>query len=385
VLLTNAINLDDIERAARRQLPRAVFDVIQGGAEDETTVAANRAGFDRFVLRPRPLVDVSQRSLRTTVLGEQIALPVMLAPTGASRIAHRHAELPVARAACAADTIYVQSTVTAYPFEDVARAASRPLWFQLYLPPDRRDVDPLLHRVAAAGYSALVVTIDTPVFGNRERDRRSDILATRVRVPVLMQGLQRPRWAVDYMRGQIGARMPTGGRAKPMSQTSTRKTVLASTFGVTWSDLEHLRERWDGPLVVKGLMRADEARRLIDVGVDGIVVSNHGGRQLDGVAGTIDVLRPIVDAVANDAEVFLDGGIRRGTDVLKALGLGARAVLIGRPYLYGLAAGGEAGVARVLAILRDELDRAMALTGVCDIDDVAHDIVGSRAPADILR
>ncbi len=383
--LADAVTVDDVRQIAGRRLPRAIFELLEGGAGDEVTVARNREALRRLDLRPRPLEDVSTRTLQTTVLGQSVAMPVLLAPTGAGRLMHRTAELSVASAAADAGTVYVQSTVSAYPLEDVSERAGGTAWFQLYLPPDRRELPGLLARVAAAGYRTLVVTIDLAALGNRERDARNQILNLPMWHPrALAQGFSRPRWGVEFLRGNVGlgAAPERGGR---QSLGDTRAVIASAACSVTWGDLAALREQWDGPLVVKGVMRHEECDRLVEAGVDGIVVSNHGGRQLDGVPGAIEVLPSVVDAVGGRAEVLVDGGIRRGTDVVKALALGASAVLVGRPYLYGLAAAGESGVRRVLEILRAEIDLTLALVGASSPADLTRDMVGGVAVGEVRR
>ncbi|MFE2995737.1 alpha-hydroxy acid oxidase [Nocardia sp. NPDC059246] len=376
--MQDAVNVDDFQRLARKRLPRPVFDTLEGGAGDEVSLRRNRSAFDRIEFRPRPLVDVAKRDLSTTVLGEHLSMPIMLAPTGAGRVARSGAELAVARAAARADAVYMQSTVTAFPLEDVAACTSAKLWFQLYLPRTPEETADLLRRVKAAGYRTLSITIDTAVFGNRERDARNKLLSRPPWHPqMLATGLTRPAWAMDFLRGNFGPWRP-GGRSR-LSLEQTRETIMSSSYSVTWDDIELVRSLWDGPLLVKGLMRGDECDRLVAAGVDGVVVSNHGGRQLDGVPATVDVLSEVVDAAAGRLEVFLDGGIRRGNDVAKALCLGAAGVFVGRPYLYGLAAGGEEGVVRVIELLRAELDRAMALLGAATIADLDSSLVsGAR-------
>jgi isopentenyl diphosphate isomerase/L-lactate dehydrogenase-like FMN-dependent dehydrogenase len=375
VRLNRAVNLADVRTAARRRLPRAVFDTIDGGADDEVTLRRNEAAFQDLLITPRPFVDVTTRTTRTEVLGQPVALPVLLAPTGGARVAHRHAELAVAAAAAARDTIYVQSTVTSYALEDVAAVGGGRAWYQLYLPERRSDTPAMVERVAAAGYRVLVLTVDTPVFGGRERDRRNGtVLPVRIRPRLALQGATRPAWAWDFVRGTARLPGPWAG-TRGLSVLATQEQILASPSPVTWADLASVRALWPGPLVVKGVLGPEQCQRLVDEGVDGVVVSNHGGRQLDGVPATIEALPAVVDAVAGRAEVFLDGGVRRGTDVLKALALGARAVMVGRPYLFGLAAGGQAGVEKVLDLLRLELDRAMALSGCATVQDVDRRLV----------
>ncbi|MCM3920832.1 alpha-hydroxy-acid oxidizing protein [Frankia sp. AiPs1] len=389
----DAVNVEDVRRLARRRLPRVVFDALAGGAGDEVSLRRNRTAFDRIEFRPRPLADVATRDLSTTVFGERLSMPIMLAPTGASRLARSSAELAVARAAARADVVYMQSTVAAFPLEDVAAASAGTLWYQLYLPPDRAELGDLLRRIAAAGYRALAITIDTPVLGNRERDTRNRLMNRPPHPRTLLQGAGKPAWAadfvrgkVDYLRGQLGAgraASPAGAASPtPLSLDQTRATITSSSDCITWSDVERIRSLWEGPLLLKGLMRGDECDRLVELGVDGVVVSNHGGRQLDGVPATIDILPEVVDAAAGRLAVFLDGGVRRGNDVAKALALGAAGVFVGRPYLYGLAAGGEAGVLRVIELLRAEFDRAMALLGAATVADLDRSLVsGARIPA----
>jgi isopentenyl diphosphate isomerase/L-lactate dehydrogenase-like FMN-dependent dehydrogenase len=369
------LNLDDYARAAGRRLPRTIFDVIAGGAGDEITLAANRAAFARIGLRPRALADVSSRRLATTVLGQPISMPVMLDPTGYARMAHRDAELAVARAAADAATIYAVSTITSYPLEAIAKASAGPKWFQLYPPADRVACRSLIGRADAAGYAALCVTIDGATQGLRERDLRN-----RLTVPFrftprrVLEGAVRPRWTANFLLGGAGR----GGQGfgahapRPLSIRDAGAAIAATARTVTADEIAFIRDLWPRPLVVKGVQRADECDLLCQLGVDGVVVSNHGGRQLDGVPASIDILPEVVEAMAGRGEVFLDGGVRRGTDVVKALALGARAVLVGRPYLYGLAVGGEAGVRHVLEILRSEIDQTMVLLGCDDVAALDH-------------
>ena len=375
----DAVTVADVERMARRRLPKVIYDVIAGGAGDEVSLRANRAALEHITFRPRALGHAAMPELGTTVLGDEVSMPVLLAPTGAGRVVSSDAELAVARAARRAGTIYMQSSVTSFPLEDVAQAGSGPLWFQLYLPRERRELQPLLARIAAAGYTSLAITVDTPVFGNRDRDARSGILGSGISTRFLLQGALHPRWAVEFVRANVMTR-PTGG-ARRMSRAETAATILASACPVGPQDVEVVRDLWQGPLLIKGVMRADDCAGLIDLGVEGIVVSNHGGRQLDGVPATIDVLASVVDAVDGRAEVFVDGGFRRGTDVVKALALGARAVFVGRPYLYGLAAAGQSGVEVILEMFRAEVGRTMALVGAARICDIDRSLVSTNTGA----
>lgn len=355
--LAGVLTLDDLEARAAERLPAAALGYYRSGADDETTLADNRAAFDRLAICYRVLVDVATRSLATTVLGTSVDLPVLVAPTAYHRLADRDGELATARAAAAAGTVFVVSTLATTSLEDVAAAATGPRWFQLYVHKDRGLTRALVARAEAAGYGALVVTVDTPVLGRRRADERSGF--------ALPPGLE-----MSNLR-DAGAG-PVGGSALA-GYVATRHDMSLS-----WRDLDELRTMTRLPLVLKGIVRSDDAARAAAEGVAGIVVSNHGGRQLDGAPATIDVLSEIADAVAGRSEVFLDGGVRRGTDVLRALALGARAVLLGRPILWGLATAGEAGVRRTLAIVADELSRAMALAGVTDVRAVPRDLVRPR-------
>jgi isopentenyl diphosphate isomerase/L-lactate dehydrogenase-like FMN-dependent dehydrogenase len=374
------LNTEDFRRAARRRLPRTAFDALDGGAGEEATLRRNRSAFAEIALRPRVMGDVRERDISTTVLGQRVSMPLLLGPAGFARMGHRDGELAVARAAADANTIFALSTVSSYELEDVARASNGPKWFQLYPPGDRTVCEGVLQRARDAGYRALAVTVDTAVEGLRERDRRHRLAVPLRMTPLLLaQGAMRPRWGLDYLRGGAG-RGPQGmgaaflrergPRPSPRSLGDVGRAIAATARSITEEEIRFIREAWDGPLLIKGVMRSEECRRLLALGVDGIVVSNHGGRQLDGVLATIEALPEIVEAVAGEAEVFVDGGIRRGTDVVKALALGARACLIGRPYLYGLAVAGAAGVRHVLEILRSEIDQTMALLGCASIAEL---------------
>ncbi|SFP21746.1 alpha-hydroxy-acid oxidizing protein [Actinomadura madurae] len=375
--LERLINLADIERAARRRLPRPIFDIIAGGAGDEVSLRANQVAYERIRLRPRALVDVSRRDVATTVLGKPVSMPVLLDPAGYQRMASSEAELAVARAAGAMGTGFALSTVSSYPLETVAQLATGPKWFQLYLPPgDASETAELVDRAAAAGYDALCLTVDTTMRALRERDVRNRFsLPLKMTPRLLAAGAVRPRWSLDFLRGSVGRGTAAGFSQKMLSIKAAGSALSSTMRPVTEADFKLVRERWSGPLVIKGILRGDEAARMIEMGADGVVVSNHGGRQLDGVPATIEALPEIVDAVGDRGEVFIDGGVRRGTDVVKALAIGARAVLVGRPYVYGLAIGGEAGVRRVLQILHDETENAMGLLGCRSIDELSRDCV----------
>lgn len=373
------LNVDDYRTAARRRLPKSVFDILDGGAEDEFTLRRNRNAFEQIVLRARALGNAVDRDLSTTVLGETVSFPVMLDPVGFARMAHRSAELAVARAAAAAATVYCVSTATSYPLEEIARASAGPKWFQLYPPVDRGACARLIDRARAAGYVAMCVTIDGAVRGNRERDRRNRINAPLTITPAMVaQALARPRWTIDFAWGSAERwwRGTASGRSqRPRSLAQAGRAIAATARPVSAEEIAFIRDRWPGPLVIKGVSGGDECNQLLGLGADAFVVSNHGGRQLDGVLSAIEVLPEVVAAVGGRAEVYVDSGFRRGTDVVKALALGARAVLVGRPYLFGLAVGGEAGVAGVLETFRRELANAMALLGRASLAELDRSTV----------
>ena len=370
--LDRLFNIDDVEAEALKRLPHPIYDLVAGGAADEVTLRANRDALEALMLRPRVLVHSGQRDLSTSVLGQKVELPVLLAPVGFQRMLHRDAELASARAAAARGTVFACNTISTFSLEDVFEAGEGPKWFQLYLPPDRGEADELISRVETAGYPVICLTVDLAASGLRERDRHNRITHPLTIGPRLaMSAIRRPRWLGDFLTGGVGRHTAP----VPMSVNAAGKAVAKTTGPVTMDDLEWLRSRWRGSLVVKGVLRGDDCPAILDRGVDGVVVSNHGGRQLDAAVATIDALPEVVDAVDGRAEVFVDGGFRRGTDVAKALALGARAVLIGKSFLYGLAAGGQSGVERVLDIFRSELDTALALLGCASVDDLNRSFV----------
>ena len=356
-----------------------VFDYIDGGAGDEVTLRENTRAFDDVYLRPRSAVVVPEVDLRTTVLGQEWSLPFGLAPVGSSRMFWPHGEAAAAAAAGEAGTLYTLSTLSGTRLEEVRAATSGPAWYQLYLAGGRDVALAGVARAKAAGFSALVVTIDTPVAGNRERDPRngtSQLLSRdpRQMLPHVAQVLGRPRWLLDFYRdGGLmsfpNVVLPDG----PMGYGDIGKQLGASA--VAWGDLDWIAEAWGGPLVVKGVHTADDARQAADLGAAAVVVSNHGGRQLDGVAPTVRVLPEVLDAVGDRVEVLLDSGVRRGSHVAKALALGARAVLVGRAYAYGLATGGRSGVARAIDILRAELVLTMKLLGCPAVGGLTEEFV----------
>jgi L-lactate dehydrogenase (cytochrome) len=367
-VLRRAVTVADLRLAAKKRLPRVVFDYIDGGADAEVTLRENCRAFEDVTFRPRSAVATPACDLRTTVLGTPLDLPVLLGPVGSSRMFYPRGEEVAARAAGAAGTAYVLSTLSGCAVRDVAAASRGPVWYQLYLVGGRDVALGAIERANAAGCSALVVTIDTPVAGRRERDIRNgmkELVSGKpfVMLPFLLQFVARPRWLISYF-GDGGLMsfpnivLPEG----PMPYADVAAALEQSM--VSWKDVRWIRDAWKGPVVIKGVHTADDARRALDEGADAVVVSNHGGRQLDGVAPTIRVLPEVVAAVGGRIDVLLDGGIRRGSDVVKALCLGARAVLIGRAYAYGLGAAGGAGVARAIDILRQDIVRTLTLLGI---------------------
>jgi L-lactate dehydrogenase (cytochrome) len=341
-------------------------------------MAANEAAFRRLSLYPHQQVDVARRSMKTTVLGREVPMPVLLGPTGLQRLVHRRADLEVAEAAGRAGVPFVVSASTAFTLEEIADHATGDLWLQIYPWRDRAAVEHVVKRALAAKYSTLVVTVDVPLLGRRERDVRNGMsIPPRITARNVWEGAKHPLWVTHLARGpeitftNFSSFVPDSHGMALMSWVNNELT----NPGANWDEIAWLRKLWPGPMVVKGILTVHDALLAAEQGVDAVVVSNHGGRQLDTTPPTIDVLPRIVDAVPDRIEVLLDGGVRRGTDVLKALALGARAVLIGRPYWWGLAAGGAAGVGEILDILRAELDLAMALSGRPTIDSIGIDLI----------
>lgn len=361
-----AINIDELRAAARRAVPRAVFDFADGGACDEITLRRNVRDFSRLALASHVLVDVSQLDTTTSVLGERIALPLLGSPTGLSGLLHPRGEIGLARAVHGAGSIYVLSAMASHSIEEVARGATGPKWFQLYMWRDRALVSEVLERARAADYRAIVLTVDVPRSGRRERDIRNGFsIPPRLTLRSCLEGLRCPRWSAAFVRDPRVTAANLQGRGVAPGDPVRFAEYINEQFDprLQWTDVAWLREHWSGPLVVKGILRPEDARDAARLGVDAVVVSNHGGRQLDHARSALSALPGVVDAVGDDAEVYLDGGIRRGTDILKALALGARACMVGRPLLYGLAAGGQAGATFAMRLLVEELRLAMALTG----------------------
>ncbi len=382
------VSIEDLRRLARRQLPQVVFDYLDGGAEGEVTLRENCRAFEDVTFRPRHAVAVPACDLRTRVLDFYLSFPFLLAPVGYSRLMHPGGEVVAARAAGAAGTGYILSTISGHKLEDVKAASAGPVWYQLYLMGGRGAAESSIQRARSAGFSALVVTIDTVVAGMRERDFRNgmkELLGGNAlaKIPFLSQFLVRPGWLTRFLLDGGVPKLPNvvipGQGPVPLIDVSA---ALASA-AVTWEDLRWIREAWPGPIIIKGVLTGDDARRAVDEGAAAIVVSNHGGRQLDSVPSSLRALPEVVAAVDGQAVILMDGGIRRGSDIVKAICLGARAVLIGRAYAYGLAAGGESGVARAIAILRADLERTLKLLGCTSITalDRSYVDVLTRFPA----
>src|SRR4051812_15722114 len=368
------INIEDLRGAAKRRLPRSVFDYIDGGADGEVTLRENVRAFEDVKFRPRCAVETPAPDLRTSVLGTPLALPIVLAPIGSSRMFWPRGEEVAASVAGAAGTIYSLSTLSGCRLEDVKKATRGPAWYQLYLCGGRDVAAKTVQRARDEGYSALILTIDTAVAGFRERDVRNgakQLLTRRIgpMLPHVWQFISRPRWLAGFFGDGGLMKFPNVMLADgPMLYADVGVALEEST--VTWKDLGWIREIWKGPIVIKGVHTGEDARRAVDEGAGAIVVSNHGGRQLDGVHASIRVLPEVLEAVGGRIEVLLDGGIRRGGDVVKALCLGARAVLIGRAYAYGLAAAGPQGVSQALEILRTDMYRTMKLLGCGSVRDL---------------
>jgi isopentenyl diphosphate isomerase/L-lactate dehydrogenase-like FMN-dependent dehydrogenase len=372
--------IEDFRPIARQRIPKSVFDYLDGGAEGEVTLRENCRIFNDVTFRPRHAVAVTDCNLCTSVLGFKLSLPFLLAPVGYSRLMHPGGEVAAARAAGRAGTGYILSTISGHKLEDVRAGSTGPVFYQLYLMGGRGAAEAVIERARVAGFNALVVTIDTPVSGIRERDYRNGLKelisgGPMAKIPFIPQVLARPGWLMDYLLdgglpGLPNVIVPGKGQM-PLVDINA---ALAES-AVTWSDFSWIRKIWTGPIVVKGVLTADDARRSIDQGAAAISVSNHGGRQLDGVPASLRALPEVVKAVNGQIEVLMDGGIRRGTDVAKAISMGARAVLCGRAYAYGLAAAGEAGVDRAIEILRTDLDRTLRLLGCPSVAELDRSYV----------
>jgi L-lactate dehydrogenase (cytochrome) len=381
----HVVNIEDLRRAAKRRLPRVVFDYIDGGAEDERTLRANCRAFEEVTFRPRCAIATPVCDLRVSVLGAFLSMPLILAPVGSSRLMYPRGEEAAAGAAGAAGIAYSLSTLSGCRLEDVAAESKGTLWYQLYLVGGRDCALSAIERAKAAGFSVLVVTIDTAVSGMRERDLRNgakELLSGNLgsMLPFVSQLLIKPRWLAGFLADGGLMKFPNVVIPEKGPMLYADVTAALEHSVVTWDDLEWIRRAWGGPIVIKGIHTGDDARRAVDLGANALVVSNHGGRQLDSVAPTLRVLPEVVASVGDRIEVLLDGGIRRGSDIVKALCLGARAVMVGRAYAYGLGAAGGAGVARAIEILRADLVRTLKLLGCPSITELDRSYID--VPAD---
>ena len=373
-----AWNIEDLRRIAKKRLPRAIFDFFDGAAEDETTLADNRAAFERVRIAPKMLAGVARIDTSASILGGRSSMPIAVGPTGGIGFGWPFADVGVARAAAAAGIPYTLSTMATSSIERVAREAGGRLWFQAYVFKKREITLQLIERARQLGYDALMVTVDVPVGGKRERDFRNDyVIPFRFSRKNVLDFASRPGWWLAALRHG----MPVLENVASFAPEATNVSEIASSVGrfwdadFNWDGLKEIRDRWPRKMLVKGILRADDAARLAAMGVDAVVVSNHGGRQLDGAVAALDALPPIVRAVKGRISVLVDGGVRRGVDVVKALALGAEGVMLGRATLYGACAAGEAGAARALEILRDELVRAMQLSGVRSVGEIGADLI----------
>ena len=371
-------NTEDLRRLARRRIPRAIFDYADRGAYDEHTIAANRADLAALNLRQRVMIDVSDRSTATTMAGQAATMPVAIAPTGLTGLFHGDGEIHGARAAEAFGVPFTLSTMSICSIEDVAAAVTKPFWFQLYVMRDRGFCESLIGRAADAGCSALMLTMDLQIMGQRHRDLKNGLaVPPRLTLANALDIATKPAWAARVLFGKRRGFGNLMGHVKGGSSLGTLSEWIASQFdpSLSWKDVEWVRKLWPGKLIMKGLLDADDARMAAEVGADAVVVSNHGGRQLDGAISSIKALPRVVAAIGDKTDVWFDGGIRSGQDVLKAMALGAKGCLIGKAFLYGLGAMGDAGVTRTLEIIQKELDVSMALTGTRSIAEIGPQVL----------
>lgn len=375
--LRRAANIDDLRLIAQSRLPGGVFDYIDGAAEDERTFHRNNAVFSDLVFRPRVLRDVSAIDLSTTLLGKTIPVPLILAPTGFTRIADPEGELAVARVAAERGLPYTLSSLATRSIEDVAAVSDGPKWFQVYVWRDRGIVREMVTRARDAGYEAICITVDFATLGRRERDvRRGFTLPPKIGLDTIIDGIRNPKWTFDFVRSEpILFANVTGTKASDGTDAIALGEYVATQLDATlsWADIEWFRTIWDGPIVIKGIQDVDDAKRAADTGIEAIALSNHGGRQLDSAPAPLEILREVADEVGGEVEIICDGGIRRGGDIVKALCLGATACMAGRPYLYGLGAGGQRGVDQALGFLTDEYERTMKLIGASTTSELGLD------------
>ncbi len=381
-MLENALTIADLKRMARRRVPKMFFDYADSGAWTEQTYNANETDFAKILLRQRVLVDMTNRNLATEMIGEPVSMPVALAPTGFCGMQHADGEILAAQAAEEAGVPFCLSTMSICSIEDVAANTTKPFWFQLYVMRDRAFIENLIDRAKAAGCSALVLTLDLQILGQRHKDLRNGLSAPPKWTPKhAWQLATRPLWCWQMLQTKRHSFGNIVGHASNVGDLSSLSSWTKEQFDprLSWADVEWIKQKWGGKLILKGILDPEDAKMSLDSGADAIIVSNHGGRQLDGARSSISALPGIVEAVSGRIEVHMDGGVRSGQDVLKAVALGARGVWIGRPFLYGLGAGGKAGVARCLEILRNELDVTMALCGRRDLREIDADILDTAS------
>jgi len=387
--LKNAMCIEDLRRMALRNVPRVFTDYMEAGSYAQHTRDANVTDMQAIKLRQRVLVDVSTRNLKTTVLGEELSMPLALAPTGLAGMQHADGEILACKAAHAAGIQYCQSTMSICSIEDIRSEVSKPWWFQLYVMRDRGFVKDLIARAEKAGCTALFLTIDLPVNGQRHIDQRNGLsVPPRLTARTVLDVAMRPRWAWQILNGKRKTFANIDGHlggAGFGGKTLAEWTHSQFDTTVTWKDVEWMRSVWPGKLVLKGILDPEDAREALKTGADAVVVSNHGGRQLDGAPSTIAALPKVADAIGGQKEILIDSGIRTGQDIFRALALGANAAMIGRAFLYGLGAAGEAGVARAISILRGELDTTMILAGITDVKNIDHRAIASELPGEFAQ
>ena len=370
--------IEDLRGAARSKVPRAFFDYVEAGSYAQETLRANREDLERIRLRQRVLVDVSQRDLTTTIIGEKVSLPLALAPIGLCGMQYGDGEILACRAAQTAGIPFTLSTMSICSIEDVAKAVGKPFWFQLYVMKDRGFIRALVERAAAANCSALVLTLDLQVLGQRHCDIRNGMtVPPKINLRNIIDIASKPAWALSILKGKRKTFGNLSGHVRGMENVTSLAQWTASQFdpALSWKDVDWVRSLWPGKLILKGILDVEDAKTAAAAGAAALIVSNHGGRQLDGAPSSISALPKIVDAVGTQIEVMFDGGIRSGQDIVRALALGARSCMIGRSYIYGLGAGGEAGVTRAIGMLGRELDVTMALTGTRRVSDIGRQVI----------
>jgi L-lactate dehydrogenase (cytochrome) len=373
-------SIEDLRQRARRHVPKMFFDYAEAGSYNQETLRANRADMERLKLRQRVLVNVDQRSTATTILGEPVPVPLALGPIGLGGMMHGDGEILACRAAQAAGIPYTLSTMSINSIEDVAAAVKKPFWFQLYVMRDRGFIKELVQRAAAAGCSALMLTVDLQVLGQRHADMRNGLtVPPELKIRNLLDIATKPAWAFSVLMGRRHTFGNLAGFVKDTANINSLAAWTANQFDPTlsWKDVEWIKSIWPRKLILKGILDVDDAKIAVTTGADAISVSNHGGRQLDGAPSAISALPRVVDAVGSEIEVMFDSGVRTGADIMRALALGARSCIVGRSYIYGLGAGGQAGVARAIEILHKEFDVTMALCGVSKIGDITRDVLAA--------